>query len=759
MRRRLAQSSQAPQQRMVEMEFQARETTGAALSVETEPTDAASGGTTTAKTICPHLACFGAAGLIATVEDGKITRITGDKAHPTSEGYTCHKARTEWEILYHPDRITQPMLKVDGEWQAISADEAIDIAAGRLHAVREKYGPLAFAGTQCVPSVPEGAAMILYLRSLGSPNATSNIDLCGAPALVGDWITFGEPISIYQVAQDFKNAKCVMLAGSNMAITQVEQWFDVIKAKRRNGAKVIVIDPRPSETTKHADIWLKIRPGTDLAFALGLLNVVINEGLYDAEFVEKYCVGFDQVREHVQQYTPEMVSQITTISAEHIVEVARIFATSGASCFRGNCGVFQHPNSTQTTRAFGILSAITGNVDRPGTNLLVGTPPPGYADEAEYMASTRLPREVEEQMLGAQDYPLWYGPDSMSQVAHNGMMLDAMLTHQPYPIKSLATWMINPVLTYPGGAKVQEALDALDFHMIFALTPGPTSAHADLILPQTHLFEQKGTWFSRFYNTLSGRPKLVDPPEGCRDVVAWLHDILEKMVEKGYIEKNLIPWKDLDTMIEARFAKADFTFQDLCAQPGGVIHAERHYEKFVERGFRTPSGKIELYSSRLEELGLEPLPVYRELFKEQKAKTGRKYPLMLTTRRSKYLYCTRGVEIASNQAKDPYPVLFIHTEAARERGIVTGDLVAIMLPRGEIRHVASVTDEIHPEVVSGAYPRYVPQNPSPGGDMLETNVNKAMSYNDDQLDPETGIPSVQGLMCQVRKVEAATIAA
>jgi thiosulfate reductase/polysulfide reductase chain A len=696
------------------------------------------------RTICPFSPCPSYDGIVATVEDGRITKTEGDKEHPWSKGYACPKGCHEWEVLYHPSRFNQPLLKTNSGRKVISWEEAIEVAAERLGEVRNRFGPLSICSTLPHP------AIALFTRTLGSPNEMTNRDLCQGTAETADPLTYGDVLTIYRSAQDFRNSKCILLVGTNMPHSCGGQWQDVLHAKK-NGAKLIVVDPRRCEAAKAADMYLQIRPGTDGALALAMLNIIINENLYDAGFVNDYCVGFDNLCEHVQQYRPQWAAEITSLSLEEIVQAARSYATNGPASYRGNIGLCQHSNSTQAARAFAALIAITGNIDVPGGNRLAEPPAAGFRVLDRVMESARVSREVEEQTLGADRFPLWAGPDSIMRRPHNPTIINAILTGEPYAVKAWIIMRANPVLTYASAEKVIEAMKKLEFLMVLAYTPSPTSDLADLILPLAHPFEQNGIRFSPYGNWLSAMPKIVEPPQGCLEDIQILHDIAERMVQKGYIQKNLIPWKNNDELIEASFTDSDLSFHDLCEK--GPIVEEPKYRKYEESGFQTPSGKVELYSSPMARYGYEPLPTYKERGEGPALlpRLAEKYPLYLTTRRCHEYALSRSSDYEWVRKITPYPQLHIHPGTAKERGIKDGDRVVIKTPKGSIQHAAKLTEDIRPDVVNGVYGWWLPEKETAENGYLETNVNRVMSY-DPPYDPEIGINSVQGVMCQVRKL-------
>jgi len=709
-------------------------------------TKATGSNTVQVRTVCPYASglCPCGDGVIIEVQSGKVVGLEADREHPISKGYICTKGRHSWEFMYHPDRFKQPMLKTAFGWKEISWEDALDTAAERLGKLKQKYSPLSFCAANVFSAL---SPVLLFSRAMGSPNIMHNLDLCQGPHIVSDRVTCGYVLSIYHGTQDFHNSECIMLVGTDLANSAGGQWQDILYAQK-NGAKLIVVDPRRCESAKHADFWLQIRPGTDGALALGMMNVIINEGLYDKDFVEDHCVGFDQLRQHVQQYTPKSVAEITSLSEEQIMQVAKLIGTSKPISYRGNNGLTQQTNSTQASRAFSILTAITGSIDVPGGNLLPSRP--GLDMGVGLLKSTRLPREVEEQRLGATSFPLWSGPDGLMHSAHIPTVINAMITGEPYPIKSMLVINTNPVVSYPDTRKVIEALQKLEFLVVLGYTPSPTAELADLILPMQHPLEQNNFQFNEYANCIQAMPKVVEPPEGCLDDMEIMYRLSGRMVEKGYIEKNLIPWKNRDEYIETAFSQTEMSFKELCEK--GSLIIEREYGKYVKDGFRTPSGKVELYSSLMERYGYDPLPVFSEPAESPVTmpKLAKEYPLLLTISRNQYYFGTRSADHKWLRNRIPYPQLQIHPDAARERGIQQGDKVVVETPRGSFQHVAEVTEDVHPQVVNGTFGWWLPEGKGCDRGSLEVNINAAMSY-DPPYDPVVGINSVQNLMCQVSK--------
>ena len=700
------------------------------------------------RTICPWWSCPSYDGIVATVDvkNNKIIKMEGDKNHPQSKGYACLKGLNDWQVIYHSDRFTKPLLRTTSGFKEISWEEAYEIAADRLGEVIEKFNPKSICATMA-----EWPGVALFMKSINSPNTITNRDLCQGTAETADPLTYGECITIYRSSQDFKNSKCILLVGTNLPHSCGGQWQD-IKTAMSNGAKLIVVDPRRCEAAEVADLYLQIRPGSDGALALAMVNVIIEEKLYDDEFVNNYCLGFDKLKSHVQQYTPEWAAEVTSLSVDEIVKAARMYATNGPASYRGNNGVCQHANSTQTCRSFAALISICGNIDVKGGNRLAQGPP-GREDFifGDFLKSARVDKEVEEQTMGADRFPLWAGPNAVMRRPHNPSLINGMIHNEPYPVKAWIVFWNNPVMAYASAQKVIEAMKKIDFLMVLAYTPSPSSDLADLILPIKHLYEYDFIMISSYGSWISTMPKLVDAPEGCRDSFQILYDIAEKMVKKGYIKKNYLPWKNAKSFVEQTVSNGGpINFETLCKMSPMTWRPK--YKKYKKKGFKTPSGKVELYSERMERFGYDPLPTYHECGDSAVSlpHLSERYPLYLTTRRVQNYYLTRGAGYAWVKKENQYPELLINPNTANERGIKDGDMVIIETPKGSIQHKAKIFEGIRPDTVNGIYGWWMPEKKTEENGYLNTNINFLCSFYP-PYDPEIGINCIQGVMCQVRK--------
>ena len=271
------------------------------------------------KSIC-HM-CLSSCGIDAHVENGRLVRVTGMKEHPVNR--LCVKAQAIPDLLYSPQRITHPMRKVDGTWQKISWDEAFDIIGDKLASIKENYGAKALVVHLGEPvigtEVPRVAARFCSLY--GTPNFTTGASLCFAARGIGHGLALGK--RMLPLLPNYENTRCIVVWGHNPQQSNVGEAADILSAQKR-GAKLIVVDPRMTPLAKGADVYIQIRPGTDCALALGLLNVIIAEELYGVDFVENWAFGFDKLKEHVKKYSPEAMGKITRVPAESIRQFANV---------------------------------------------------------------------------------------------------------------------------------------------------------------------------------------------------------------------------------------------------------------------------------------------------------------------------------------------------------------------------------------------------------------------------------------------------
>jgi anaerobic selenocysteine-containing dehydrogenase/TorA maturation chaperone TorD len=694
--------------------------------------------------------CHGGCGILVHVKEGKIVKVEGDPNSPLSKGTLCAKGLAAKQLVYHPDRLKYPMKRAgkkgEGKWVRVSWSEATQTIAAKLNEIKDKFGveSVGFACGTARPVVFKYVFRAGY--SFGTPNTRIGTPhICFSPRLACGTITFGRPIQ-YHVEE---NPGCIMAVGGNFFHSNADQNL----AKRvlegmRKGTRLIVVDPSFSSMASKADLWLQIRPATDCALFLGMLNVIISEDLYDRDFVEVWTTGFENLREHVKAYPPEEVEKITWVPAEKIREAARIYAKSKPACLVLGVSVEQNINTTNTVRAAWLLPAITGNVDVPGGNIFWEGPlPQDFFNRFTRMDS--IPQNVREKGLGW--FPLLYYPSA------NPMAWRATATGKPYPIRALLVHGSNPLVGHENTKVVYKALKSLDFLVVMDHFMTPTAELADVVLPAaTYLEVDDVDWtFSGLTNgTIFPIQKAIEPLWECKDDKQFF-------IELARAAAFDFGFDTTEETLNHVLSPLGMTFQEF--KEKGPITQPQRFRKYElgllrqngEKGFDTPSGKIELYSSRLEEMDLDPLPVYKEP-KESPVntpETAQEYPLILITgRRTPVFFHSQYRQMPWLREIVPDPLLEIHPETAKKLGIEEGDWVSVESPRGECKMKARLNAGIHPRVVHAPHSWWFPEKhgsePTLHG-VWESNIN-ILTDNEPPYDPGFGSTPTRGLLCRVR---------
>ncbi|MFC2122077.1 molybdopterin-dependent oxidoreductase [Bacteroidota bacterium] len=681
----------------------------------------AEGDTKIVKSVC--CMCMQTCGIDAHTRDGKLVKVTAMEDHPFN--HLCVKAQGIVDWLYSPDRVTTPLKRVNGDWQPISWDAAFDIISDKLTEVKEKYGAKAMATHVGNPFIgtPVGRVASRFCSLYGTPNHTSTASLCFAAGAMGHGLTIGNRLQ--RLFPSFENSRCIVLWGYNPQESNICDMVQVTPA-RKSGAKLIVIDPRKTPLAKEADIYAQIRPGTDLALALGMINVIIAEQLYDKDFVQNWTVGFDKLAEHVKKYSPEEVEKITWVPADTVREIARMYAASKPAAIAQGVALDHCLGGVQNSRAAAILMAITGNLDVPGGNV--------YLPMLK-MTQLRVKGNVNKDEVVGIDYPVYsrfVGETTCLPIA------DAVISGKPYPIKAMIVHGSNPALIWPNSNKVKQALSQLDFLVVSDMFMSETAKLADIFLPSVSFWEADVFKDYQFV----GLPmavlanKVVEPLGECRDNWQIWAELGRRM---GYAE--YFPWQTNDELINDLLEPSGMTIEQLREHPSGVWYGNLgRKQKYLDEGLKSPSGKVELYSEILEGYGYPPLPEFIEPLTAlaEAPKLAEDYPLILTTgaRMSPFTH-SRHRNVARLRKLAPYPAVEINTGTAREMGIATDDWVIVESLKGRLRIRAKVTDDIHPRVVS------IPHG------WEEANVN--LLTDSDNRDPISAYPAYKSAICRVTK--------
>ncbi len=717
-----------------------------------------------ARTVHPSTCweCSTRCGSLVTVEDGRAVRVAPNPDHPASQGAFCVKGvRGLPELTSHPDRLLHPLRRVgargEGAWRRVGWDEALDEIADRLVDARDRHGPLSLAGAVSSAFFSRGAMVALLMRSLGSPNWMMNQDLCGGCRALSDRITGLGVVG----GEDIDNARSVLIVGRNPSAADPVQWMALKRAKKK-GARVVTIDPARTPAADMADLWLRPRPGADAALALAMIDVIVRESRYDEAFVADWCHGFDALAERAARYPPAVAAELSGVPAEDIAAAARIYA-DGPSVFVSGHGIDAFSAGVQTFRAFHCLVAVAGNVDRIGGNRRVKRPP-GFRSYIELLhdPAFRLPLEVEKQAIGADRFPLWAGPDGWQTACHNPSVIEAILTGDPYPVRALYVSGVNIVVTYPDARRTIEALKSLDFVAVVSQTMTPTAAYADVLLPKTTGLEEEEISLDPAAPCVSYTNPALAPRGEARSDFDIAVDLVRRLGKRTTLAGDFFPWRDKRAFNQCLLGDNDIGFDELEAR--GFARFDYRLGDFDRNGFKTPTGKVELYSETLAALGLDPLPDHLPSRAERASAADRRaYPLLLLTgAREKTYHHSRYRDQAWARKVSPFPLLQVHPETAADRGLAAGDWVKLETAGmdGTCKLRVAVTEDTAPGVVRTGMGWWLPEAAGPDYGALEVNVNGALSYGG-PWDPVTGSADTRGLPCRVTPIpaDAAPIAA
>ena len=518
-----------------------------------------------------------------------------------------------------------------------------------------------------------------------------------------------------------------------------ETRFNVREALDTN-PKIIVVDPRQTELARRAEVWLQLRPGTDDALALAFLNVIIGEQLYDAPFVARWTHGFDALREHARRFTPEWAAPITWVAAEKIRAAARLFARTKPAMLEWGCAIEHTPKCIQTVRALSMLPALTGNVDVPGGWVF------GMHGIGQFPSLIEnLTPEANAKRLGADRFKLLAGAGADLPSAHIPTLLQAMREGLPYPVKAFLVFGNNTLITFANSALVYKSLMKLDFMVCADLFMTPTAELADIVLPAASWpeIDQVAGLPTVAANVVLANQRAVRIGECMSDE--------EIFVELARRMKLPVGTESVEEVLNSQLARGglDMTFAEL--KEKGSVTVPFKYLKYEDGGFKTPTGKIELYSTRFEEMGYAPLPSYEEPPESPIScpEIAEDYPLVLTTgARISYFFNSEHRQIENLRKAHRDPTAEIHPETAARYGITKGDWMWIETKRGRIRQRARLTTGIDPRVISAEHGWWFPEKPAPEYGVWQSNVN-LLTDNEPPYDPAMGTYQLRALLCRV----------
>ena len=690
------------------------------------------------KTYCARMD-HGGCGILVHVENGRITKIEGDPGSPLNRGSICAKGLAQVERLSHPDRLKYPMKRMgqrgEGKWSRISWDEALKTIAEKITETISKDGPSAISFAQGTPKGLELYLMIRLANILKVPNFSTPGHVCHMPRETASTLTCGFfPIPDYE-----HPPSCVAVWGSNLYQTNEEGIIgSQLRRALDHGAKLIAIDPRKTTIASRADIWLQPRPGTDLALALGMLRVIIDGSFYEKDFVESWTKGFPELKEHLQQYPLDKVSEITWVPKDHIVEAAHLFSKTKPACIQWGNALEHNINSVQCAKALLVLIAITGNLDVPGGNVNRQGPP--IMRPGELVQSKKFP-DKKEKILSPQ-----FRLATMMGFVPSQLIVKAILTGKPYPIRLMYLQGGNPLLSYANSKETFEAMKGLDFLAVSEIFLTPTAQLADVVLPAATNFEFDDIGhFGLPHGFILPRPKIVEPVGECWPDSQILNELGKRL---GYGQNF---WNDLRECLDDILKPAGMTYDDF--KNTGILKGKWEYKSYEKKGFKTPSGKFEIYSQQLKEWGFAPVPSYQELPESPSGspELAKEYPLIFTSAKDPFYFHSAYRNIPSLRKLSPDPTVLLHPDTASRLGIQEEDWISIETKRGTIHQRAKLNNEIDPRVIILSFGWWFPERK----DLelcgwKESNLN-VLTSSDPPYEPAIGSTSLRAVPCRIYK--------
>jgi anaerobic selenocysteine-containing dehydrogenase len=697
--------------------------------------------------------CHGVCQVLVHLDGDRVVKVTGDPESPVSRGYICPKGSATPELLYHKDRVLHPLRRAgkrgENRWEQISWDDALDEMAQRLQSIREESGS-EYVGMTQGTGRPYENIFNRFANAFGTPNFTAPAHICYLPRIIVSVVTMGFPLMPICDIYDHEGSRdpaCVVIWGCNLTGNLGHNSSDgmcggMLSRAIKKARKVIVIDPRRISPAEKADHWLQLRPGTDGALALAMMQVIIADDLIDHEFVDSYTSGYDRLVRHVMEFTPEWAEPITRVPAEEIRRAARTYAVTSPACIQWGNALDQSACNFQTSRSIMILRAITGNLDRPGGDFFP-TWPRGMHHKTPFIDISFsgiqfCPPEKMVRKVDGWKYPL---VPTVQQPA----FWRSIVTGEPYRMRAVWIMGSNPLVTVSGPEVVDAALRKLEFIVVSDMFLTPTAQYADLFLPAATWLEYDEAHTSGGHTySLIARRKVVRVGDTRND-----QDVIIDLAHRLGLRKAF-PWKDLRELNEWALEGSGMSFDEFLER--GIMIPQQRYRKYETDSsfFATPSGRLEIYSETLERMGIAPLPIYREppITPLSRPDLHKAYPMILMSGvRVKEFFHSEGRQIPSLRRKNPDPVVEIHPDTAAECGINENDWVWIETRKGRVKMRAKLFDGIARDVVGAQHGWWFPEEGPPEYGWKESNVN--LLFDDAGYDPDTGSESLKSILCRV----------
>jgi anaerobic selenocysteine-containing dehydrogenase len=635
------------------------------------------------RSVCPH-DCPSQCALVVTVDDGRVTDVGGDPAHPFTRGVVCGKVHDYAERLYNPTRVLTPLRRVgakgEGRFEPIGWDAAIDLIARRWRGVISQWGgeailPFSYGGTLGLLQYWAGHPLFYALGA-------SQLDrtICVTTAYAGWTATLGTVAG--SDAEQMVGSDLVVLWGINASYTHIN-LMSFVKRARKRGAFIVCIDPYRTQTAKTADLYLQPRPGTDGALALGMMHVLIEEGLVDHEYICRATLGYGPLAQHVKQYDPERVAAITGLPPEAIVSFARRYGATKASFLRVGIGLSRHDNGGGTCRAIACLPALTGAYAHPSGGALLSSTRTFGLDLAALERRDLMPAPQ---------------PRTINMIRLGHALTDPGMSP---PVKALYVYNSNPASVVPNQELVLRGLAREDlFTVVHEQHLTDTTDYADIVLPATTSMEHVDLYksFGHLYVQLA--EPVIEPAGESRSNWRVVRLLARAM---GLTDPHCDPHfsKDEPALIREALASGDLsvagiTYERLKEERSVRLSVGRPYLPFAD-GAPTPSGKVEFVSESMVRSGLPSLPTYVPLVEgPENEAVARRYPLQCIVPPNRFFLNSSFSQSDMLRRRQRGASVFLHPEDARPRGIADGDAVMVRSARGEARFTAMLTDDTRP---------------------------------------------------------------
>lgn len=666
--------------------------------------------------------CDHGCGILVTVENAKPVHVRGNPDHPFNRGWICVKGKSCLDLFYAANRLKTPLIRRGSRLLETSWDEAFAYAAEKLGRIKEKWGPeaLGIYYGEGVGHQEIRFYMKRFANVYGTPNFMSVGGICNAARTLGEVLTLGG-----LTKPDMAQSRFVIVWGANPLVSHEPVPPKIVRSLKKSNTPLVVIDPRRTETAKKADTHIAIRPGSDDTLILNMLHVLLTENLWDRDFTDRWIKGFNRFRETVikSAFSPEAGEGITGIDPELVRSVARAYANAKpASIFTGN-GLEHHPSGVNTTMLLAIVKAVCGNLDVPGGDLF--TPKPKIKDITKPLPPSKTPA------IGSERFPVFC---KARDEGHALCLTRAILEEKPYAIKGLTITGGNPTLQWPDSRRTQAAVKKLAFLMVVDVVRSPDSHYADLILPACTFLERDEHRTNVYLNLshITLRRAVVQPLYGMPDQMIWIK--LARAMGYG----AHFPWHSCREGIDDLLSPMELTYEDIAAAGGFYAYAPRTYRKFETDGFNTPSGKIEIYSERLEAFGYDGFPILGTVAEKAFSTVSNAYPLTLCTGGNLLPYTHWQFRyLPQLRKRAPEPFLEIHPKTASRFKISDSETVELCTETGNIKVSAHVTDGICPDVVHLAQ----------GWENNNANMVTTVMHSDSI----SGFPNLKSARCTIRK--------